>query len=218
MLEANLPRSTQRLQFDYVTLTKQCAKMLKTIRTQLELQIQIAYPRVSTEDSADQTLTWVVMQMSEENNELVRLSCAFLTRSHRIADQIRSFPICNTLTPSTGINSCEGPTRRTGSHDWATTRSRKGRNGEIPWDLQAPRPHFQLQCSSTPYPSSIWARAKPLEHLYPTRYDFSSWRSRPLCAARQSFRAHRGANPDCRRADSRTLIKSEEFSNTADYR
>lgn len=77
MLEANLPRVTQRLKFDYVTLTKQCAKLLKTIRQRLELQFQLAYLRVPTEDSADQTLTWVVMQALEENNELVRLHCAF---------------------------------------------------------------------------------------------------------------------------------------------
>lgn len=70
MLEANLPRVTQRLKFDYVTLTKQCAKLLKTVRQQLELQFQIVYPRIPTEDSADQTLTWVVMQLLEENNEL----------------------------------------------------------------------------------------------------------------------------------------------------
>ena len=74
MLEANLPRTTQRLRFDYVTLTKQCVKLLKTIRQQLELQFQVTYLRVPTEDSADQTLTWVVMQMLEENNELVCLN------------------------------------------------------------------------------------------------------------------------------------------------
>ena len=74
MLEANLPQVTQRLQFDYITLTKQCAKLLKTIRQQLEMKFQVAYPRIPTEDSADQTLTWVVLQMLEENNELVCLS------------------------------------------------------------------------------------------------------------------------------------------------
>ena len=77
MLEANLPQVTQRLQFDYITLTKQCAKLLKNIRQQLEMKFQVAYPRISTEDSADQTLTWVVMQILEENNELVCLLCAF---------------------------------------------------------------------------------------------------------------------------------------------
>ena len=89
MLEATLPRVTQRLQFDYVTLTKQCAKLLKTIRQQLELQVQAVYPRIPTEDSADQTLTWVVMQILEENNELVRLPCGFRTPSHNKADQDR---------------------------------------------------------------------------------------------------------------------------------
>lgn len=79
MLEANLPRVTQRLQFDYVTLTKQCAKLLRTTRQQVELQVQVAYPRIPTEDSADQTLTWVVMQVLEENNELVCLPCVFRT-------------------------------------------------------------------------------------------------------------------------------------------
>lgn len=87
LLEANLPRVTQRLHFDYVTLTKQCAKLLKTTRQQLELQFQMAYPRVPTEDSADQTLTWVVMQALEENNELVRFPCALRTPTHTMPDQ-----------------------------------------------------------------------------------------------------------------------------------
>lgn len=73
MLEASLPRVTHRLQFDYITLTKQCAKLLKNIRQQVELQVRITYPRIPTEDSADQSLTWVVMQLLEENNELVRV-------------------------------------------------------------------------------------------------------------------------------------------------
>ena len=88
MLEANLPRVTQRLQFDYITLTKQCAKLLKTIRQQLELKFQTSYLRIPTEDSADQTLTWVVMQVLEENNELVRLPCASRTFSRNMADRI----------------------------------------------------------------------------------------------------------------------------------
>ena len=75
MLETNLPRVAQRLQFDYITLTKQCAQLLKRVREQIQLQFQIVYPRIPTEDSADQTLTWVVMQTLEENNEVVRLLC-----------------------------------------------------------------------------------------------------------------------------------------------
>ena len=78
MLESRLPQVTGRLQFDYITLTKQCVKLLKTIRQQLELQFQLTYPRIPTEDSADQTLTWVVMQILEENSDVVRLLCAFL--------------------------------------------------------------------------------------------------------------------------------------------
>ena len=78
MLESRLPQVTQRLRFDYITLTKQCVKLLKTIRQQLELQFQLTYPRISTEDSADQTLTWVVMQILEENSDVVRLICVFL--------------------------------------------------------------------------------------------------------------------------------------------
>lgn len=88
MLEANLPQVTQRLQFDYITLTKQCAKLLKTIRQQLELQLQVSYPRIPTEDSADQTLTWVVMQILEENNELVFLLCAFRPPGVDVAKRI----------------------------------------------------------------------------------------------------------------------------------
>ena len=89
MLEANLPRVTRRLEFDYITLTKQCAKLLKNIRQQLELQKQIIYPRIPTEDGADQTLTWVVMQLLEENNELVSLPCAFHTPNHDTSNPIR---------------------------------------------------------------------------------------------------------------------------------
>lgn len=77
MLEAHLPQVTQRLQFDYITLTKQCAKLLKTIRQQLEIRFKNTYPRIPTEDSADQTLTWVVMLILEENNDFVCLLCAF---------------------------------------------------------------------------------------------------------------------------------------------
>ncbi|KAI4131242.1 MAG: hypothetical protein LQ338_001336 [Usnochroma carphineum] len=70
ILEANLPRITQRLWFDYITLTKQCAGLLKDIRLQIELESRVFCPRIATEDSADQTLTWVVMNVLEENNEL----------------------------------------------------------------------------------------------------------------------------------------------------
>ena len=96
MLEANLPRVTQRLKFDYVTLTKQCAKLLKTIRQQIEMQFQIVYPRIPTEDSADQTLTWVVMQLLEENNELVRLPCVSRTPRHTMASQLQLRRLCIT--------------------------------------------------------------------------------------------------------------------------
>ena len=79
MLEANVPQVTQRLKFDYITLTKQCAKLLKDIRRQIQPQFQIAYPRIHTEDSADQTLTWAVMQILEENKGFVRLPQNFLS-------------------------------------------------------------------------------------------------------------------------------------------
>ena len=72
MLEAKLPQVTKRLHFDYITLTKQCAKLLKDIRQQIALQHPVVYPTIPTEDCADQTLTWVVMQVLEENNDLVR--------------------------------------------------------------------------------------------------------------------------------------------------
>ena len=89
MLEAHLPQVTQRLQFDYITLTKQCAKLLKTIRQQLEIKFQVAYPRIPTEDSADQTLTWVVMQILEENNELVCLLYAFSPRGLDVVERVQ---------------------------------------------------------------------------------------------------------------------------------
>lgn len=88
ILEANLPQVTQRLQFDYITLTKQCVKLLKTIRQQLELQFQVSYQKIPTEDSADQTLTWVVMQILEENNELVCLLCVFCPPGLDVAERI----------------------------------------------------------------------------------------------------------------------------------
>ncbi|CAO1603753.1 hypothetical protein XANCAGTX0491_007331 [Xanthoria calcicola] len=34
------------------------------------LQFGVRYPMISTEDSADQTLTWVVMNILEQNNDL----------------------------------------------------------------------------------------------------------------------------------------------------
>ena len=88
MLEAHLPQVTQRLQFDYITMTKQCAKLLKTIRHQLEMRYQVAYPRIPTEDSADQTLTWVVMQILEENNELVCLLCVLRFPGLDVAERV----------------------------------------------------------------------------------------------------------------------------------
>ena len=71
MLEAKLPRISQRLQFDYITLTKQCGNLLKKIRLQIGLELQVNYPLIPSEDSADQTLAWVVMLILEENNEVV---------------------------------------------------------------------------------------------------------------------------------------------------
>lgn len=71
MLEAKLPRISQRLQFDYITLTKQCCNLLKNVRQQIGLELQINYPRIPSEDSADRTLSWVVMLILEENNEMV---------------------------------------------------------------------------------------------------------------------------------------------------
>lgn len=71
MLEAKLPRISQRLQFDYITLTKQSINLLKKIRLQIGLELQVKYPLIPSEDSADQTLAWVVMLILEENNEVV---------------------------------------------------------------------------------------------------------------------------------------------------
>lgn len=62
----------QRLKYDYVTLTRQCVKLLKTIRQYINLKLGVHYPRIPTEDSADQTLTWVVYSILEEHNDLVR--------------------------------------------------------------------------------------------------------------------------------------------------
>ncbi|KAI4212474.1 MAG: hypothetical protein LQ351_004726 [Letrouitia transgressa] len=34
------------------------------------LQFRVAYPRIPTKDSADQMLTWLVMQILKEHNDL----------------------------------------------------------------------------------------------------------------------------------------------------
>ncbi|KAL8843498.1 MAG: hypothetical protein Q9170_000002 [Blastenia crenularia] len=89
LLETNLPQVTQRLHFNYITLTKQCAKLLKDIRQQIALRYQISYPRIPTENSADQTLTWVVMQILEENSDVEEVQ-KFLD-SYRPQDLISNF-------------------------------------------------------------------------------------------------------------------------------
>lgn len=78
ILEGNLPQVTQRLKFDYITLIKQCAKLLKDTRQQIMLQFRVAYPRIPTKDSADQMLTWLVMQILKEHNDLVSLLYYFI--------------------------------------------------------------------------------------------------------------------------------------------
>ena len=71
MLEAFLPGVNQRLRYDYITMTKHCGRLLKTIRQQLELKLEFTLPRIPTEDSADQTLAFLVMKILEDNNEVV---------------------------------------------------------------------------------------------------------------------------------------------------
>ncbi|KAI4174861.1 MAG: hypothetical protein LQ348_006288 [Seirophora lacunosa] len=92
MLEANLPQVTRRLGFDYITLTKQCVKLLKDIRQRIEWQFQLICPRVSTEDSADQTLTLVVLQILEENNDVAstREHAPIPTQAHMIGPQFKA--------------------------------------------------------------------------------------------------------------------------------
>ncbi|KAL8643545.1 MAG: hypothetical protein Q9226_008294 [Calogaya cf. arnoldii] len=96
MLEANLPRITRRLRFDYITLTKQCVNLLKKIRQMIMLHHGVVYPRIPTEDSADQTLTWVVMCILEENNDLTsnQMGTQGLTISPQLSvakDEIEKF-------------------------------------------------------------------------------------------------------------------------------
>ncbi|KAL9011045.1 MAG: hypothetical protein Q9173_004081 [Seirophora scorigena] len=92
ILEASLPQVTRRLGFDYITLTKQCVKLLKDIRQRIELQFQLICPRVSTEDSADQTLTLVVLQILEENNDVAsaREHAPISTQAHMIGPQFKA--------------------------------------------------------------------------------------------------------------------------------
>ncbi|KAL8891101.1 MAG: hypothetical protein Q9192_005786 [Flavoplaca navasiana] len=67
MLEENIPRITRRLRFDYITMTKQCAK---SMRQQIMLQLGVTYPMRLTDDSVDQTLPLILMGILEENNSL----------------------------------------------------------------------------------------------------------------------------------------------------
>lgn len=59
-----------RLQFDYITLTKECAKILKDVRTRIGLELNIQYPRQDTGDSADQTFPLMVMNVLQDTKEL----------------------------------------------------------------------------------------------------------------------------------------------------
>ena len=73
MLEVNIPRITRLLRFDYITLTKQCAKLLKSMRQQIILQLGVTYPMRLTDDRVDQTLSLIVMGILEENNSFVSI-------------------------------------------------------------------------------------------------------------------------------------------------
>ncbi|KAL8985276.1 MAG: hypothetical protein Q9205_000974 [Flavoplaca limonia] len=70
MLEENIPRITRRLRFDYITLTKQCAKLLKSMRQQIILQLGVTSPLRVTDDSVDQSLPCVVTGILEEINSI----------------------------------------------------------------------------------------------------------------------------------------------------
>ncbi|KAI4274049.1 MAG: hypothetical protein LQ337_004225, partial [Flavoplaca oasis] len=61
MLKENIPRITRCLRFDYITLTKQCAKLLKSMRQQIILQLEVTYLLKITDDSVDQTLPFIVV-------------------------------------------------------------------------------------------------------------------------------------------------------------
>ena len=61
-----LSEETPLVRFDYITLTKQCARILKDVRIKLTLELGIQYPVHQTQDSADQTLSLVVLKFMDE--------------------------------------------------------------------------------------------------------------------------------------------------------
>lgn len=70
LLKANLPKVNRMLHFDYITLSKQCTKILKDIREQLDLQLGIPTPRQKTEDSVDHALPFLTYEILEESRSM----------------------------------------------------------------------------------------------------------------------------------------------------
>ena len=88
-----LTDKTPSVRLDYVTLTRQCAQLLKDIRTRLTLELDYDWPDRPTRDSADQTLLMVVLKLFDDvrkdqptirNNRLITPPCPPL----RIANEI----------------------------------------------------------------------------------------------------------------------------------
>ena len=65
-LQGHVEHVVALLRFDHVTLTKQCTKVLKTIRQKLELDLQVRMPIHNTTDSADQSLVVLIYRVLQE--------------------------------------------------------------------------------------------------------------------------------------------------------
>ncbi|KAL8669911.1 MAG: hypothetical protein Q9168_005518 [Polycauliona sp. 1 TL-2023] len=74
VLEANLPKISRRLRFDYITLTKQCKKLLEDTRERILIQeLGNSYPLMTSKDRAEQTLTRIVLRMLKQHSDLLGL-------------------------------------------------------------------------------------------------------------------------------------------------
>ncbi|KAL8996515.1 MAG: hypothetical protein Q9169_003982 [Polycauliona sp. 2 TL-2023] len=70
VLETNLVEINRRLRIDYVTLTRQCAKLLYKTRGRILLRAGLCYDLVSSKDRAEHTPTRVVLGILKQNSDL----------------------------------------------------------------------------------------------------------------------------------------------------
>ena len=68
-----------RLGNDYIALTKHFFTVSKTVRQQIELRLRKFSPKIPTEDSADQTWTYVAFQTLEKESDILSIRYLFWT-------------------------------------------------------------------------------------------------------------------------------------------